>query len=79
MAIRRVDLHPSLAAGRGGSGWGEGLRTAFARWLERLREERRYRQAVRDLKALSDRELADIGIVRGQIREIARAAARRQR
>jgi len=34
---------------------------------EKLSAWRRYRDAVRELSALSDRELADIGIRRGDI------------
>ena len=42
---------------------------------EKLNAWRRYRDAVRELSQLSDRELADIGIRRGHIGEIARLAA----
>lgn len=37
-----------------------------------LGEWRRYRAAVRDLAALSDRDLSDIGLNRGAIRKAAR-------
>lgn len=49
--------------------------TAIARIVEGL--ERRHREAVtvRELSALRDRELRDIGIERGDIRLIARAMA----
>ncbi|HFD17002.1 MAG TPA: DUF1127 domain-containing protein [Rhodospirillales bacterium] len=43
----------------------------------RIEEERRYRQTVRELMSLDERELDDIGISRGRIREIARDLARR--
>lgn len=39
---------------------------------EKLTAWRRYREAVRELSQLTDRELADIGIRRGDIDEIAR-------
>ena len=56
----------------------------IAQWisnkLEALREERRlravYRQTYRELSELSQRELADLGIDRANIREIALEAAR---
>jgi uncharacterized protein YjiS (DUF1127 family) len=42
---------------------------------EKLTAWRRYRDAVRELSQLTDRELADIGIRRGDIDEIARRSA----
>ena len=39
---------------------------------EKLAAWRRYREAVRELNALSDRELSDIGIRRGDIETIVR-------
>ena len=42
---------------------------------EKLQAWRRYRDAVRELSQLSDRDLADIGIRRGDIEEIARRTA----
>ena len=44
---------------------------------EKLNAWRRYREAVRELTQLSDRELADIGIRRGDIEAIARLSALR--
>ena len=41
----------------------------------RLSSWRRTRDAVRELSQLSDRELSDIGIVRGDILSVARLAA----
>jgi uncharacterized protein YjiS (DUF1127 family) len=41
--------------------------TSFKSITEKLTSWRRYRDAVRELSALSDRELADIGIRRGDI------------
>lgn len=40
-----------------------------------LRQRRLYAQAVRELSSLSDRELADLGISRLSIADIAREAA----
>ena len=42
---------------------------------EKLNAWRRYRGAVRELSQLTDRELADIGIRRGDIDDIARRSA----
>ena len=42
---------------------------------EKLHAWRRYRGAVRELSQLSDRDLADIGVRRGDIEEIARRTA----
>jgi uncharacterized protein YjiS (DUF1127 family) len=40
---------------------------------EKLNAWRRYREAVRELSQLSDRELEDIGIRRGDIEYVVRA------
>ena len=45
------------------------LATKVAAW-------RRYRESVRELTRLSDRELADLGIGRAEIESIARKSAR---
>ncbi len=55
---------------------GKRLAALVERLKRRLEEERRYRQTVRELMSLDDRELDDIGISRGRIREIARNLAR---
>jgi uncharacterized protein YjiS (DUF1127 family) len=41
---------------------------------EKLNAWRRYREAVRELSQLTDRELDDIGIRRGDIESIARGS-----
>ena len=46
---------------------------------EKLTVWRRYRDAVRELSQLSDRDLRDIGIRRGDIEIIARRSATPQR
>jgi uncharacterized protein YjiS (DUF1127 family) len=51
--------------------------TPFKTISEKLNAWRRYRDAVRELSQLSDRELADIGIRRGEIEEIVRRSATR--
>ncbi|NNM72151.1 DUF1127 domain-containing protein [Enterovirga aerilata] len=43
--------------------------------LSKIREYLRYRETVRELSRLSDRELEDIGIARYQIEGVARGAA----
>ncbi len=43
--------------------------------LSSIRAYRRYRETVRELSHLSDRELNDLGIVRYDIPSIARTAA----
>jgi uncharacterized protein YjiS (DUF1127 family) len=43
--------------------------------ISRIRAYMRYRETVRELSQLSDRELDDLGIVRLEIEQIARNAA----
>jgi uncharacterized protein YjiS (DUF1127 family) len=45
----------------------EGQMTSIKSISEKFGAWRRYREAVRELSSLSDRELADIGIRRGDI------------
>jgi uncharacterized protein YjiS (DUF1127 family) len=45
------------------------IRDRFARW-------QRYSRTVNELNALSNRDLADLGIARGDISRIARESAR---
>jgi uncharacterized protein YjiS (DUF1127 family) len=47
----------------------ETLKTRYTSW-------KRYNQTVAELKALGDRELEDLGILRANIKEAARVAAR---
>jgi uncharacterized protein YjiS (DUF1127 family) len=47
----------------------ETLKTRYAKW-------QRYNRTVSELEALSNRELADLGIARGDIYRVAREAAR---
>jgi uncharacterized protein YjiS (DUF1127 family) len=46
--------------------------TPFKTISEKLNAWRRYREAVRELSQLTDRELSDIGIRRGEIEDIVR-------
>jgi uncharacterized protein YjiS (DUF1127 family) len=41
-----------------------------------MREQRRYRQTMNELSALTDRELADIGLTRADIETVAERCAR---
>ena len=43
--------------------------------IRNYRNWRRYRETVSELSRLSNRELADLGITRGDIRHVARKAA----
>ena len=47
--------------------------TPFKTISEKLAAWRRYRDAVRELSQLSDRDLSDIGIRRGDIESIVRS------
>ncbi len=48
----------------------------FKQITSRLHQWRRYRVSVRELSRLSDRELNDLGIGRGDIEYVARKAVR---
>lgn len=48
--------------------------TSLKTIAEKLNAWRRYREAVRELTQLSDRELEDIGIRRGDIQFVVRGA-----
>ncbi len=78
MTARVLDRATPATAGRPVAALPAFLRELLARLQERLAEHRRYRQTVRELMSLTDRELDDIGIRRWQIREIARETARRK-
>jgi len=53
----------------------EALRALITRVEARIVDWYRYRTTVAELDRLGDADLADIGIVRGDIRTVARAAA----
>jgi uncharacterized protein YjiS (DUF1127 family) len=46
--------------------------TPFKTFAEKITAWRRYRDSVRELSRLSDRELSDIGLMRGDIEFVAR-------
>jgi uncharacterized protein YjiS (DUF1127 family) len=54
-------------------GFARRVQTFVAAYREARMEQRLYNQTYRELDALSDRELADIGVRRGDIQDIARA------
>ena len=51
------------------------LFAAPASWLERRRKMRRYREARLEAKAMSNADLADIGLKRYQLGHVARVKA----
>lgn len=53
------------------------LQHFFADIATRYRSYRLYRETLNELSSLSNRELADLGLHRSQIREVARTAAAR--
>jgi uncharacterized protein YjiS (DUF1127 family) len=66
---------PDILAGRVQSSSTRRLGELFVRlnlWLE---QKRRYRETVSELSALSDEVLADVGVRRGEIKDIARRLA----
>ena len=73
-------LHSGHRSNRSAKDWqlsfespGKGIILNVARTLNNWRK---YRQAVSELGRMSNRELYDLGIDRGDIRTVARAAAR---
>jgi uncharacterized protein YjiS (DUF1127 family) len=54
-----------------GASWA-GLR---ARWTESLARRRKYKATLNELREMTDRDLADIGLHRALIQEVAREAA----
>jgi uncharacterized protein YjiS (DUF1127 family) len=47
----------------------------FARLRRALEQSRRYRAVYAELDAMTDRELADLGFARSDVRDVARQAA----
>ena len=54
-----------------GSGFAARLADGFARFSDARARRGLYRRTVRELDALGDRELADLGLSRGMIRGVA--------
>jgi uncharacterized protein YjiS (DUF1127 family) len=66
---------PDILAGRVQSSSTRRLAELFARFNLWLEQRRRYRETVSELSALSDEVLADVGVRRGEIHELARRLA----
>jgi uncharacterized protein YjiS (DUF1127 family) len=65
--------HHHVAVRQTGASVRKGVKMTSLRTIsEKLNAWRRYREAVRELSQLSDRELSDIGIRRGDIEDIVR-------
>lgn len=64
MAVIETNAAPRMAEGALGL-WGYGIARMIADWWN-------YRRTVRALSVLTDRELADIGLTRSEIRFAAR-------
>lgn len=67
----------TLTAGHRGAGLAAWLRSGLATLGAALRRERAFRATHAQLDAMSDRDLADIGITRFMITDVAREAAAR--
>lgn len=61
--------HGRTAGGFSSIGW-------IARMRRGLEQARRYREIYAELDAMTDRELADLGFARSDIRDVAHEAAR---
>lgn len=69
-----TDATPSRQALAGTPLW-QRLGALPASLAERAARQRLYRATTSELQALGDRDLADLGLQRSQIREVAAAAA----
>ena len=70
----RTMTHTSIVQAQPGFGTGA-VKAALAGGLAYLRKAALYARTVNELNALSDRDLADLGIGRGDVRRLAREAA----
>jgi uncharacterized protein YjiS (DUF1127 family) len=75
MATHVINTRPDILAGRVQSSSTRRLAELFARLNHWLEQRRRYRETVSELSALSDEVLADVGVRRGEIHEVARRLA----
>ncbi len=72
MAMNMANTYPADAGTSGISAGG-----LVRRLVEGWREHRRYQRTLAELGGLTDRELADIGLSRGEVDLVARRSARR--
>jgi uncharacterized protein YjiS (DUF1127 family) len=79
MATQVITRRADIAAGRAQSVTSRGLDELFARLNRWLEQRRHYRTTVAKLNALPDELLADVGVLRGDIDEIAKRLARQAR
>jgi uncharacterized protein YjiS (DUF1127 family) len=79
MATQVITRRADIAAGRAQSVASRGLGELFARLNRWLEQRRHYRTTVAKLNALPDELLADVGVLRGDIDEIAKRLARQAR
>jgi uncharacterized protein YjiS (DUF1127 family) len=63
----------AAASRTAGASTGNSLLGRLTTWFS---EQRRYRQTMNELSTLSERELDDIGLTRGDIESVARRCAR---
>jgi uncharacterized protein YjiS (DUF1127 family) len=80
MATHVIDpRRAELLAGRAQPVTAGGLGELFARVNGWLAERRHYRTTVTELSALTDQQLTDVGVLRGEIDAIARRLAEQAR
>jgi uncharacterized protein YjiS (DUF1127 family) len=79
MATQVINRRVDSAADRSQSVAARGLGELFARLSRWLEQRRHYRITVARLNALPDEILADVGVLRGDIEDIARRLARQAR
>jgi uncharacterized protein YjiS (DUF1127 family) len=68
--------HDTTRAAQGTSSWGR-LADLRATLAERFATYRLYRATLTELEGLTDRDLNDLGLTRGDIRDVAWSAATR--
>ena len=82
MTTTLVNAYRGLSAPATRGAAGDTAGTFFGRLVERMgdwfMEQRRFRQTMNELSALSDRELDDIGLRRSEIHNVAQRCAYRR-
>lgn len=68
--ISNVTTHKSNVANAAANG----LRGWFAALVQRMTDNRMFARTLRELGSLSDRELADLGLSRSSLRDVAHQA-----